>query len=82
MARRYVDVICLNDRTGNLKPLYLVWSGNVKMPILRVKEVCPRSALKQGGSGFRYTCLFDRNRTGHLYYDRGKWYVETVESVI
>ena len=25
MIRKYVDVICLNDKGGNIKPLFLIW---------------------------------------------------------
>ena len=76
MIRKYVDVICLNDRGGNLKPLYLYWEDDQKIPILKVKNICPNASLKQGGTGLRYTCLFSNNQIRHLYYDRGKWYVE------
>ncbi|MBR2577865.1 MAG: hypothetical protein IKE38_02935 [Erysipelotrichaceae bacterium] len=82
MKRKYVDVICLNDQAGNIKPLYLIWNNDRKIPILKVKEICPRASLKVGGSGLRYTCLFDANRTRHLYYDRGKWFVEVNDNVL
>jgi len=77
--RKYVDVICLNDKVGNIKPLYLIWDDIRKIPILKVKEICPRASLKVGGSGLRYTCVFESNRVRHLYLDRGKWFVETNE---
>lgn len=82
MIRKYVDVICLNDKAGNLKPLYLIWDDCLKLPILKIKEICPRASLKVGGSGLRYTCVFDSNRVRHLYLDRGKWYVEVNDHVI
>ncbi len=82
MKRKYVDVICLNDQAGNIKPLYLIWNNDRKIPILKVKEICPRASLKVGGSGLRYTCLFDANRIRHLYYDRGKWFVEVNDNVL
>ncbi len=76
MKRKYVDVICLNDQAGNIKPLFLIWEENRKIPIIKIQEICPRASLKVGGSGLRYTCLFEGNRIRHLYYDRGKWFVE------
>ena len=82
MIRKYVDVICLNDKGGNITPLYLIWEEDKKIPIRKVKEICPRASLKVGGSGLRYTCLFDSNRIRHLYYDRGKWYVEMQDHVV
>lgn len=82
MRKKYVDVICLNDQAGNIKPLFLIWDNLYKIPILKVKEICPRASLKVGGSGLRYTCVFESNRVRHLYYDRGKWYVEMQEHMI
>ncbi|MBQ1478404.1 MAG: hypothetical protein IIZ33_09710 [Erysipelotrichaceae bacterium] len=76
MKRRYVDVICLNDTGGHLKPLYLLWEHDRKIPIYKIREICPCAALKAGGSGLRYTCLFAEDIVRHLYYDRGKWFVE------
>lgn len=82
MKKKYVDVICLNDQAGNIKPLYLIWDDNFKIPIIKVKEICPRASLKVGGSGLRYTCLFAANKVRHLYYDRGKWYVEMQDHML
>ena len=82
MKRKYVDVICLNDQAGNVKPLYLIWNDSRKYPILKIKEICPRASLKVGGSGLRYTCLFDAGRVRHLYFDRGKWFVEVNDNML
>lgn len=82
MHKKFVDVICLNDQAGNLKPLFLIWDDLYKIPILKVKEIVPRASLKVGGSGLRYTCVFDSNRVRHLYYDRGKWYVEMQDHML
>ena len=82
MRKKFVDVICLNDQAGNLKPLFLIWDNMYKIPILKVKEICPRASLKVGGSGLRYTCVFESNRVRHLFYDRGKWYVEIQDHMI
>ena len=77
MIRKYVDVICLNDKSGNMVPLFLIWEDSRKIPIIKIKQICPKANLKQGGSGLRYTCIFSNNRIRHLFYDRGKWYVES-----
>lgn len=82
MIRKYVDVICMIDKGGNIKPLYLIWDDIKKIPIIKVKEICPRASLKVGGSGLRYTCVFESNRVRHLYLDRGKWFVEVNDHVI
>ena len=82
MKKKFIDVICLNDQAGNLKPLFIIWDDIYKIPVLKVKEVCPRASLKVGGSGLRYTCVFESNRVRHLYYDRGKWYVEMQDHMV
>ena len=82
MQKKFVDVICLNDQAGNLKPLFLIWDNLYKIPIIKVKEICPRASLKVGGSGLRYTCVFESNKVRHLYYDRGKWYVEMQDHML
>ena len=33
MVRKYIDVICLNDKGGNLKPLYIIWDDYKRIPI-------------------------------------------------
>ena len=74
--RKYVDVICLNDQLGNLKPLYLIWDDDKKIPIKKIKQICNRASLKAGGSGLRYTCDFGNGNIRHLYLDKGRWFVE------
>ena len=80
MTRKYVDVICLNDQQGNIKPLFLIWDNEKRIPIIKVKEICPRAALKAGGSGLRYTCVFENKQIRHLFLDRGRWFVELQET--
>lgn len=82
MVRRYIDVICLNDKRGILKPLYIIWNDEKKIPIVKIKEVNFSNSLKRGGTGLRYTCLFKYDRIRHLYYDEGKWYVEQSDHMV
>lgn len=82
MIKKYIDVICLNKKSGIIKPLYLIWDNEKKIPILKIKDIRPNVTLKTGEMGLRYTCIFDSNREKHLYYDRGKWYVEMYDSVL
>lgn len=82
MKKKFVDVICIHDQAGNIKPLYLIWDNNRKIPIIKIKEICPRASLKVGGSGLRYTCVFDGNIVRHMYLDRNKWYVEVQDHMI
>ena len=82
MVRKYIDVICLNDKRGIIRPLYIIWDENRKIPIVKVKEIALNANLKVGGTGVRYTCLFDAGRIRHLYFDQGKWYVEQADHMV
>lgn len=82
VTKRYVDVICLNNKYGDLRPLTLIWDENNRIPILGVKDVTPNAKLNLSSTGLRYTCIFKNNKEKHLYYDRGKWYVELAEHMI
>lgn len=82
MIKKFVDVICLNDKSGNIKPLYLIWDDDKKIPILKIKQMQPCVTLKVGLSGMCYTCVFEANRIRHLYYDKGKWFVETNKPIV
>ena len=38
MIRKYVDVICLNDKGGNIKPLFLIWDEKKRIPIKKCRS--------------------------------------------
>lgn len=80
MSRKYIDVICLNDQQGNVKPLFLIWDNKKKIQIKKVKDIRPEASIKVGRSGLRYTCVLERGIIRHLYYDRGKWFVELYDN--
>ena len=82
MIKKYIDVVCLNDKNGTLKPLYIIWDDKKKIPILKVKDICPKVMLKTNETGLQYTCIFDSNREKHLYLDRGRWYVELYDNML
>lgn len=76
MNKRFIDVICLNDRSGKLRPLTLIWDENNKYEITKILEIKPLSLLSSNQTGLKYTCLFSTNIKHNLYLDKGKWYVE------
>ena len=82
MDKKFVDVICLNEKNGVLKPLFLLWDDKKKIKIIDVTKISPCAALKSGTSGLMYTCLFETNKIRHLFYDRGKWFVEVNDHVL
>ena len=76
MEKKFVDVICEMNQNGLVKPIYLIWEKNKRIPIIQIKEIKPKAQIEYGASGLRYTCIFSPNIEKHLYFDRGKWYVE------
>ncbi|NLC96080.1 MAG: hypothetical protein GX675_00705 [Erysipelotrichaceae bacterium] len=76
MKRKYVSVVTLYDLAGNISPLFIVWDNGVKYKIDRVIQRCPASLFESGGSGIRYTCLFNGQRR-YLFLDENKWYIES-----
>lgn len=75
MIKLYVDVICLYEKSGQIRPLYIVWDGNIKYPIDRITQIVPAATLKSGGAGLRYTCRFGKNMR-YLFFEEGKWFIE------
>lgn len=73
--KKFVDVVCLNEKSGQLKPLYVIWDDKVKYEIDRVIQIIPAASLKSGGMGLRYTCRFGRT-TRYLFYEEGRWFIE------
>ena len=71
----YVDVVCLCEKNGQVRPLYVVWDGNIKYQIDRITQIIPAASLKSGGMGLRYTCRFGTSMR-YLFFEEGKWFIE------
>lgn len=80
----YVTVFVEFDKTGNMKPIRLVWEDGEKFDIDRVLDVCPAAAMKAGGQGDRYTVRI-RGKESFLFFEHnsvcggsntGRWFVE------
>ena len=76
MKKKFLSVVTLYDLSGNISPLFVVWDNGVKYKIDRVIQRCPAASLKSGGSGIRYTCLFN-NQKRYLFLDQNKWFIES-----
>lgn len=77
MIRKYISVITLFDLSGNITPLFVVLNNGIKYKIDKILHKCPAASLKSGGSGIRYTCLFN-NQIRYLFLDNNKWFIEKV----
>lgn len=75
MNRHYVKVICVHELNGKITPLYIVWDNGIRYKIDRILQCCQAASLKSGGSGMRYTCLFDQE-CRYLFHDHDKWFIE------
>lgn len=73
--KRYVDVILMQKRSGDITPLYVVWENGQKYRIDKVLSRERRSS-QVGGCGMRYVCLIQGNRR-NLYLEKDKWFIES-----
>lgn len=75
LYKRYIDVVTMINKSGELTPLMLVWDNGVKYKIDKVVEV--RNAASQvGGCGILYRCQVggvERN----LFFERNRWFIES-----
>lgn len=77
LYKRYVDVLTLHDRYGNLIPKVMIWDNGMEYPIDRVLEI-RKSASQVGGCGVLYRCRIagvERN----LFLERTRWFIESAK---
>lgn len=77
LYKKYVNVVALIDKQGNIKPLFLVWNDGVKYPIDRILEV-RKAASEVGGCGLLYRCRI-QNVERKLFYEKNRWFIESVK---
>ncbi|MBR2844846.1 MAG: hypothetical protein IKF00_06530 [Solobacterium sp.] len=75
LYKRYVDVILMQKRTGDITPMYLIWENGQKYKIDKILSR-ERRASPVGGCGMRYVCLIQGNRR-NLYQEKDKWFIES-----
>ena len=77
MYKRYVDVIVLNDKKGEVRPLYLQWQNrNIK---IEYSEMIGMRNSRVGGYGVLYICQIN-GKARNLYFEkRSTWFVESVQ---
>lgn len=74
----FVDVICRYSRTGQIRPLYIVWEDGIKYPIEKITQIVPAASIFSGGMGLRYTCRIGKQQR-YLFLEEGKWFVEKAD---
>lgn len=75
----YVDVIVLNTKEGQIKPLMIVWQNGVKYAIDKISQVTKAASTIAGGTGIRYTCQI-QGQQRYLFLEEDKWFIEKKEA--
>ncbi|MFI3238876.1 MAG: hypothetical protein R3Y47_12765 [Lachnospiraceae bacterium] len=78
MRKVYVDVVLINDKQGELRPLSITWEDGRVYEIDRIKHKCRAASLKVGGCGMRYTVVIC-GKESYLFHEEDKWFVEGKE---
>lgn len=74
LYKRYVEVITLINKEGQLTPLYLIWEGRT-YKIDKVTNI-RKSVSAVGGCGICYTCLIE-GRIRKLFWEQYRWFLES-----
>ncbi len=72
--RKYVDVVVLCTKEGQLLPKTVYWDKGRSYDIEFVPNVERFQDPKSGRDGLKYTCLIS-GKSAHLYFDSNKWFV-------
>lgn len=73
--KKYIDVITLIEKTGQLKPLEIIWEEGKRYPIDHIYSIKNGTSIV-GGCGLRYECRICGNRR-LLFYERDRWFMES-----
>ena len=73
--KKFVDVIVLMSKEGNLKPQTIIWEDGRKFKIDKVLEIRRASSTKAGGVGVRFRCVI-LGEIRDLFLDDFKWFIE------
>lgn len=77
LFKRYVDVVLVQKKSGDLCPLYVIWEDGMKYRIDKVLDV-QRRASRVGGCGIRYACLI-HGRRRNLFLEKNRWFIESYQ---
>jgi NADH:ubiquinone oxidoreductase subunit F (NADH-binding) len=73
----YVDVITLIHANGMLQPMAVVWQNHTYKvrQILTVRETFSQA----GGCGVCYACRFGNGAMRNLFWEKDRWFVESMQ---
>lgn len=72
--KKFLNVTVVFSTDGKLMPIQFEFEGQ-KIKIDRITNVMTMASTKQGGPGYRYTCIAG-GRQFHLYFDTVRWFIE------
>lgn len=75
LYKKYIEVVALINKEGELTPLFIIWDDNIKYPIDKIIEV-RKAHSTVGGGGILYVCKIN-GQTRHLFYERYRWFIES-----
>lgn len=78
LYKRYVDVITLIRKEGQLLPLYMVWESRGDRKLYKIDKVyrIRKAASEVGGCGILYECRID-GKDRNLFYEKDRWFLES-----
>lgn len=79
LYRKYIDVIVVIDREGNVRPLEIIWEDENGKERFKIDKVIKSHKTKsnRGQDVIVYECIIEGKRK-ELYYDNKRWFVERV----
>ena len=77
LYKRYVDVVLMQKKSGDIIPLYVCWDNGRKYKIDKIIDK-GRSVSSVGGCGMRYTCMIG-GQAKRLYLEKDKWFIESAK---
>lgn len=79
LHKKYISVIAINDKNGNLIPISIIWDdyrGENTYIIDKILEV-KKTSSKLGGGDIRYECIICGKKR-KLFYEKNRWFVESL----
>ncbi len=77
LYKRYVEVVTLIGKQGEVRPLFLIWDNGIKYPVDKIIEV--RNAASQvGGCGLLFRCMIG-GQIRNLFFERNRWFIESLK---
>ncbi len=78
LYKRYVEVITLIGKEGQIKPLYMIWETYEGKTLYKIDKITQvrQSQSQVGGCGILYECHID-GKVRHLFYERDRWFLES-----